>query len=470
MTLRNYLNRLDAEGRLIRITEPISKTYEIAALLKQLEPRPVIFENVIESEYRVMGNLFCSKQDFADYFGIPVSGIIPMLTRAIKERKHPPLHPPRARGGERGGDPSAIGENKRGEVPCQEVVHLNPDLDSLPIPLHFEGDGGPYITAGVFVVKHPEYGQNLDYHRCMQFSPTEMAIRVVKGRHFDKYLDDLGHVDVAVCVGNAPNVLAAAAISVEIGVDEMTIANALEPLQLVKAKTVDLMIPAEAEFVLEGTVYRDRTHAEGPFVDLTETQDVIRQEPVFEVKAITHRKNPIWQALLPGALEHKLLMGMPRELTIFREVNEVVKCLDVNINPGGCSWLHAIVQIDKQHEDDGKKAIRATFAGHRSCKHVYVVDKDIDIYDPLQVEWAMATRFQGDRDLIVLGKEPGSSLDPSAEPGTKLTSKMGFDLTAPVGNAHRHYEKVPYPHVDLSRFIRNKTQSRKGAESQRIKN
>ncbi len=117
---------------------------------------------------------------------------------------------------------------------------------------------------------------------------------------------------------------------------------------MVQAKTVDLLVPAEAEFVLEGTVYLDRRHAEGPFVDLTETYDVIRQEPVFEVKAITHRQDAIWQALLPGALEHKLLMGMPREPTIFKEVNQVVNCLDVNVNPGGCSWLHAIVQIDKQ--------------------------------------------------------------------------------------------------------------------------
>ncbi len=445
MTLRDYLKQLDVEGRLIHISEPISKKHEIAAVLKELEPRPVVFENVIESDYRVVGNIFCTKSDFADYYGISVADIIPMLSSAIQNLSPISLSSKLRQGAKI----DEIGERGEDVAPCQEVIHLNPDLNALPIPLHFEGDGGPYITAGVFVVKHPEYGQNLDYHRCMQFSAQEMAIRVVKGRHFHKFLEDLGQVDVAVCIGNTPNVLVAGAISVEIGIDELTIANALESLQLVNAKTVDLMIPAEAEFVLEGTVYRDRTHAEGPFVDLTETQDVIRDEPVFEVKAITHRKDPLWQALLPGALEHKLLMGMPREPTIFRKVNEVVKCLDVNINPGGCSWLHAIVQIDKQHIKDGEKAIKAAFAGHRSCKHVYVVDKDIDIYDPLQVEWAMATRFQGDRDLVILDKEPGSSLDPSAESGTKLTTKMGFDLTAPIDETRRHYEKVPYPDVDL---------------------
>jgi UbiD family decarboxylase len=147
-------------------------------------------------------------------------------------------------------------------------------------------------------------------------------------------------------------------------------------------------------------------------------------------------------------------MGMPREPTIFKKVNQVTRCLDVNVNPGGCSWLHAIVKIDKQHDDDGRKAIAAAFAGHRSCKHVYVVDHDINIYDPLDVEWAMATRFQGDRDMVVLDREPGSSLDPSAEPGTKLTTKIGFDLTAPLGEHRKHYAKVPYPEVDLKKFIR----------------
>jgi UbiD family decarboxylase len=333
------------------------------------------------------------------------------------------------------------------------VVIPNPDLDKLPILRHFSGDGGNYITSGVVIAKHPKYDQNLDFHRCMQFSANEMAMRVVKGRHFDTFLQELGEVDVAVCVGIAPNVLAAAATSVEIGVDELQIANALEPLQVVKAKTVDLYVPAECEFVLEGTVYAERRHAEGPFVDLTETQDVVRQEPVFEVKTITHRRDAIWQALLPGGLEHKLLMGMPREPTIFKKVNQVVRCLDVNVSPGGCSWLHAIVQIDKRSPDDGKKAIEAAFEGHRSCKHVFVVDKDIDIYDPLQVEWAMATRFQGDADLVVRQKERGSSLDPSAELETHLTTKIGFDLTKPFGMQGMHFEKVAYPQVELEKFV-----------------
>ena len=432
MTLRTYLEQLDNRDGLTVISSPISKTYEIAGVLKEIEPRPVMFENVKESDFRVIGNLFCSKITFADYFGITVKELIPWLTKAIGKPR-----------------PCALTM----QAPCQEVAIEKVDLDDLPILRHCDKDGGNYISAGVVITKHPRYGQNADFHRCMQISKTEMAVRVVRSRHFDTFLQDLGKIDVAICVGNAPNVLAAAATSVEIGMDELEIANALEPLELVRAKTVDVYVPAEAEFVIEGTVYNDRRHAEGPFVDLTGTYDIVREEPILEVKAITHRRDAIWQALLPGALEHKLLMGMPREPTIFHKVNQQVECLDVNVSPGGCSWLHAIVQIKKRSEQDAEKAIRATFDGHRSCKHVFVVDEDIDIYDPLAVEWAMATRFQGDRQMYILPAEHGSSLDPSAEPGTYLTTKIGFDLTKPLDSKGKSFTKAVFPKVDLKQYL-----------------
>lgn len=435
MSLRSYLQWLEDQNKLIKVSKPISKAYEVAGVLKKLEPTPVLFEDVAESGFRVAGNLFCSKAAFAGYFGMPVSAIIPAIAKAIES-------------------PSPC--EVVGKAPCQEVVNLHPDLDDLPILRHCVQDGGNYISSGIFIAHHPLYGQNVDFHRAMQLSKTEMAVRVVRGRHFDAFLNDLKELDVAICIGNPPNVLAAAATSVAMGVNELEIANALEALPVVKARTVDVYVPAEAEFVLEGTVYLDRQHAEGPFVDLTETYDVVRQQPVFVLKALTHRKDAIWHALLPGALEHKLLMGMPREPTIFKKVNELVKCLDVHVNPGGCSWLHAIVKIDKQAEEDGQQAIQAAFAGHTSCKHVYVVDKDIDIYNPLEVEWAMATRFQGDRDLVIKDKEPGSSLDPSAEPGTHLTTRLGFDLTKPLATQGKSFDKAPFPEIDLSMLNRKR--------------
>ncbi len=433
MGFREYINQIDKEGVLQRVDVEVSKKLEIAGILKEIEPTPIIFNNVKESDYRVIGNMFCTKNVIASYFDVTPADIIPMLSKAISERSEPEIVT---------------------NAPCQEIIESSIDLDKLPILFHCEKDGGNYISSAVVVTRDPDYGQNLDFHRAMQYSKDKFATRIVKGRHFYKFLEKNGEVEVAFCIGNTPNILIAGATSVDIGVDELTIANALEPIKVVKANSVDLIIPAEAEFILEGRVYFEERHVEGPFVDLTETYDVIREEPIFEVKRITHRKDAIWQALLPGALEHKILMGMPREPTIFNKVNEAgVKCLDVNISPGGSSWLHAIVQIDKQSEEDGRKAIEGTFAGHTSCKHAFIVDKDINIYDPLSVEWAMATRFQGDTRMIIKDKEPGSSLDPSAEPTTKMTTKIGFDLTKPLVPKGKSFEIAEFPKVNINKYF-----------------
>ncbi|MFX1363612.1 MAG: UbiD family decarboxylase [Promethearchaeota archaeon] len=433
MGFREYIDKIDKNGLLKKVDIEVSKRLEIAGILKEMEPTPILFNNIKESEYRVVGNVFCTKDVIASYFGVTPADLIPMLSKAINNYLEPEII---------------------SDAPCQEIIESNVDLDKLPILFHCERDGGNYISSAVVVTRDPDYGQNLDFHRAMQFSKDKFATRIVKGRHFSKFLEKNGELDTAFCIGNTPNILIAGATSVDIGVNELHIANALEPIKVVKANSVDLLIPAESEFVLEGRVYLEERHSEGPFVDLTETYDVIREEPIFEIKRITHRKDAIWQALLPGALEHKILMGMPREPTIFNKVNEQgVKCLDVNISPGGSSWLHAIVQIDKKSEEDGKKAIEGTFTGHTSCKHAFIVDKDINIYDPLSVEWAMATRFQGDTRMIIKDKEPGSSLDPSAEPGTKMTTKIGFDLTKPLVVKGKSFEIAEFPKVDIKKYF-----------------
>ena len=192
MSLRTYLSQLETRGELLRIKAPVSTTYEIAGLLKQLQPRPVLFEQVQDSPFRVAGNLFCSKASFAATLGIPVEQIIPHLVQAIESPR--PCQTAR-------------------QAACQQVVVEQPNLEALPILRHCQGDGGRYISSGVVIARHPQHGQNVDFHRCMQLSPTEMAMRVVKGRHFDTFLNELGAVDVAVCIGCPPSVLAAAATS-----------------------------------------------------------------------------------------------------------------------------------------------------------------------------------------------------------------------------------------------------------------
>jgi UbiD family decarboxylase len=432
MILENYIKKLSKENKIERFDKKISKNLEIAGVLKALEPTPAIFEKVKESEFRVAGNLFCTKEQIADYFGIKTEKIIPTLTKAIENR----------------GPPEAMKD-----APCQEVIRDSVNLDDIPILVHNEVDGGPYISSGVVVASDPEFGQNLDFHRAMQIGKDRMVTRVVRGRDFHKFLERNGEVDVVYCVGNTPEILIAAATSVETGVDELEIANALRPIRVTRAKTLDLMIPADSEFVLEGRVFLEEKADEGPFIDLTETVDVIRQEPIFEVKKITHRKTAIWQGLLPGRSEHKVLMGMPREPTVFRKVAEKgVDVLDVNITPGGASWLHIAIKIRKRNEDDGIKALEGAFGGHRSAKHVWVYDDDIDIYNEQDREWALATRFQGDEDMLIKDREPGSSLDPSAEPGTKLTTKIGFDVTKPLVARGKSFDRAEFPKMNPSKF------------------
>ncbi len=433
MILEEYISKLRNNGKITTIRKSVSKNLEIAGILKTLEPETVLFENVKESKFRVVGNLFCNKMQVADYFGITTEQIIPTLANAIENHSDP---------------------EETDKAPCQEVIEERVNLDLLPILFHNEIDGGPYISSGVVVASDPEYGQNLDFHRAMQISKNRMVARVVSGRDFHKFLERNGEIDVAFCVGNTPEVLIAAATSVETGINELGIANALRPIQVTRAKTVDLMIPADCEFVLEGRVVLQEKHAEGPFIDLTETVDVVRQEPIFEVKKITHRKTAIWQGLLPGRSEHKILMGMPREPTVFKKIKERgINVLDVYITPGGASWLHVAVKIQKRNEDDGIQALEAAFAGHKSAKHIWVYDDDIDIYSDEDREWAMATRFQADVDLLIKDREPGSSLDPSAEPGTKLTTKCGFDCTKVLDAKGKSFSKAKFPEVDLKKYL-----------------
>ncbi|MEW6439593.1 MAG: UbiD family decarboxylase [bacterium] len=433
MGLRHYLERLGSSGRLLSVAGPVSRYLEAAAILNEADGRPVLVRQVRESEFSVAGNLFAGKKSFADYFGIEPAHLIPRLVHAIE---HPSRPEPVSR------------------APCQEVVEGSVDLNRLPILLHCSADGGPYVTSGVFVTRGRDGTCNVDFHRAMQIASDRFSVRIVAQRDFDTLLQRDGRLPVAVCIGSGPSVLLAAATSVPLGVNELEIANALEPLAVTRATTFEAWIPADCEFVLEGVVSLEERAAEGPFVDLTGTYDIVRQEPVLRVSCITHRRDPLWHALLPGRSEHKTLMGMPREPTIFREVRQAgVECLDVHVNPGGCSWLHAIIRIRKRLPDDGRTAIEAGFNGHRSLKHVFVVDEDIDIYDPLEVEWALATRFQADRDLVVKAGEKGSSLDPSADPRTSLTAKCGFDCTKPLGEEARSFERAAFPRCDLQKYL-----------------
>ena len=414
MNLREFVDRLDKRGLLVRIKRPVDVKYEMATLMKMLDGKPVLFEQVKGSSMPVVANICSSRELIALGLGIEQDEIISKLTEAVDHPKEPKVV-------------EAIGYEE-----------IDVDLTKLPILTHYPLDGGPYISSGVVVASDPQLGLNTSYQRMMVIGKDKVVIRILP-RHFDEFLKR-GNREFAICIGNSMPVLVASAVSAELGKSELSIANALAETSLIELG--GHRVP-ESEIIMVAEM-TDEMHDEGPFLDLTETPDIVRKQRVAKIKKIFVKKNPIYHALLPGGLEHKFLMGMPREPTIFREVSKVCECKDVLITPGGCSWLHAAVSIRKKAPDDGRKAIEAAFKGHKSLKHVWVVDDDIDIHNPNEIEWAMATRFQGDRD-IVTKKEKGSSLDPSSDFETRETTKMGFDLTIPAGRDPKDFKKPELP-------------------------
>lgn len=425
--LRAFLNELDEAGELLCITETVSPVFDIAARIARHDGEALLFESLAGfPDWRLASGYVAQRSHFARALSCDVPDLIPRLADALA---NPQLAPTVER------------------APCQEVVEPKVDLQRIPIPRYHPRDGGPYITAGVAVITDPAYGRNLSFHRLMRIGRDRLVGRIVEQRGTDTAWRKAPEgLPMAVCIGLPPQVLLAAAMSPEKGIDEMGIAEAMAPSPTVKALTLPLRIPAAAELVLEGILTHD-VDTEGPFPDLTGTMDGTREQPVFHVTTITHRRNPIFHALLPAGREHKNLMGMPREPSIFAEVNRVTRCTGVSITPGGCSWLHAVIQIDPQGPQEAKRAIEAAFRGHSSCKHVVVVDTDVDLYDPYEVEWAIATRFRADRDLMILNDQPSSSLDPSARhvPGQKArTTKMGLDATIPWGASREGYLRVRY--------------------------
>ena len=436
MNLRSFLSKLEKEDKLVRIKKEVSAKYEIANIMYSLDEKPVIFEKVKGHDFPVFGGITSNRDIISEALGTTKDKLLLKLVEALRNPKPPRMVE---------------------KAPCQEVIIKNPDIDKLPLLFHLPGDGGRYATATVSTIKDPDTGRNVAYHRLMQRSKNIFTARLIKGRQTRTTYDKLkGDLEMAVCIGNSVSVMIAASLGPPSGVDEFSIANSLDNMTMVKCITKNLEVPAESEFVLEGRLTKN-VDKEGPFLDLTETRDFERQEPVFVVDCITHRKDAMYQALIPGRFEHKILMGMPKEPTIYDEVSKVVKCKNVLITLGGGSWLHGIVQIEKKNPDDGKKAIEAAFNGHKSMKHVVIIDEDVDIYNSTAVEWAIATRFQGDKDLIVKSDSPGSSLDPSAkhEEGKKtLTAKVGVDATIPFDVDKSKYEIVKYNEVDINAYLR----------------
>jgi 2,5-furandicarboxylate decarboxylase 1 len=253
-------------------------------------------------------------------------------------------------------------------------------------------------------------------------------------------------LEAAIVVGIDPLTLLASQAIAAIDVDELEIAGALHrrPLPVVKCLTSELRVPAEAEIVIEGRFLAGVREPEGPFGEFPQYYGERADHHVMEIDAVTHRKDAIFHTIVGGGLEHLLLGAIPREATLLAHLQRSFPNVrDVHLARGGVCRYHLYVQIRKRQEGEAKNIMLGAFAGHYDVKHVTVVDEDVDIHNPAEVEWAVATRFQADRDLVVIAESQGSKLDPSTRDG--VGAKMGLDATKPLSAPEMVFKRIRVP-------------------------
>ena len=422
MAFRDMLDGVHCDGN------PVSVDLEMFERAASSPGIGLLFEHVIEAPGHRAALDLLVRDRLCELFSVEPGELIDVLAWAMANP-----------------EPPVMVEASEAEVlqSKQEVV----DLGSIPIPRHYEEDAGRYQSASVIIAEY-EGVRNMSYHRQLLVGSRRCVARFVP-RHlrtmYEKARSNGEEVTIGVVNGADATVLLAAAMSFDEDLDELTVAAALhrrlydEPLRMVRLPN-GIAVPADSEYAMEARITLE-LEEEGPYVDITGTVDGVRQEPVIEYDSVYHRANPVFHALISAGAEHRTLMGMPRAPTIKAAISKVTDCTDVYMTDGGCGWLSSVVQIRPRSDEDGIKAIHAALDGHRSMKQVVVVDDDIDIADPLRVEWALMTRWQPDTDTVVLTGQKGSSLDPSRnEDGT--TSKIGMDATLPLKADRGPYESV----------------------------
>jgi len=431
--LRAFIDQIKNLNQLHIIKKKVSTKYEIAALTAKVDgTNAILFENIKESKLRLVANLVGTRARFAKAVNTKESNIHEKVISAIEHAKKP----------------KTVSEGKFME-------NRTKDLSILPIVTHFEKEPGPFITSSIiYTLNQEKNAQNSSFHRLMPLDKTHFSIRMVEGRHLHRsfvYAKEHGEdLKVAITVGVHPAISIAGAYQAEWGEDELEIANAIlgSKLTLSKVPYSGMKVPTGAEIVMEGKILKDKTHKEW-MVEMLRTYDFKREQPVFELENLYYRNNAIFHDILSGYSEHRLLMGMPIEAKLNRDVRKSFpQTKKVVMSDGGCNWLHAVVQITKKKDSDAKKVIEKTFAAHRSLKMVTVVDEDIDPSNAVSIEYAMATRFQADKDLIIVEKVRGSSLDPSSDQKNLLTAKLGIDATRPLSKRAEGFEIAKIPNED----------------------
>lgn len=430
-SLRGWLDHLQQTQRLTIVKPGADLRFGVAAIANRLDGHSAsLFLQPSGHPIPVISGLLSDRQWMAEAMGVPSCEVLARFEDAS-------MNP--------------LPWEETDKAPCQEVVHRDVDLlAQLPLPTHNEHDSGPYITAGLLITRNPRTGvQNVSIHR-LQVSSRNRLGALLLPRHTLAFFQETERVnedlEVAIVIGADPLTLMASQAIVPIDHDELEIAGALhgQALNVVKCVTNRIRVPADCEIVVEGRLLANAREAEGPFGEFPQYYGERADRHVIEVDAITHRQAPLFHTIVGGGLEHLLLGGIPREATMLAHLRRSFPCVrDVHLARGGVCRYHLYVQIDKRSEGEAKNVILGALGGHYDIKHVVVVDTDVDIHNPTEVEWAVATRFQADRDLLLVHESQGSKLDPSTRDG--IGSKMGFDATVPLDAPPMRFTRIHVP-------------------------
>ena len=462
-SLRGWLGHLAATGRLAVAREGAALDFEVAAIAKKLDGRQaVLFPKprgpaaAGGSSYSVpiVSGYVASRSWIAEAMGVPEAELL----RCFRDSSE---------------SPTKWKEISAAQAPVRQVTVDKPDLLKLfPIARHSEHDSAPYITAGVIVARNPQTGaQNVSIQR-IQVKDGKRLQALILPRHlsaFHTMAEEKGEaLPIAIVIGADPLTLLASQAVVPIDQDELEIAGSLHgaPLEVVKCLGSEIRVPAHAEIVIEARVLPNVRELEGPFGEFPGTYSPAGQHQVIEVERVTHRTNPIFHTIVPAELEHLMLGAIPREATILGLLQRSFpNVLDAHLSLGGTCRYHLYVKMKKRRESEGKNVILAAFGAHFDLKQVIVVDDDVDVHNPTEVEWAVATRFQADRDLVVVAGAQGSPLDPSTTLTGRVdgtSAKMGLDATRPLAYAGHTFTRVRVPGeaaVDLDKAIDPNPQS-----------
>jgi 2,5-furandicarboxylate decarboxylase 1 len=432
--LRDWLNYLLKTQRLQNFKPNIDLKFDVLACLEKYEgEKACFFPNPSGHPVPLVGGILGQRQWVAEALNISSDKLLARFKHAL----HNPI-------------PWKTVEQKT--APVQQVIHTdNIDIKQLlPIATHHEKDIGPYITSGLVHGINLETGkQNTSINRIQVHAPDKLGILMLpRDLHaYFTYAESQNKpLPVTITIGHDPITKMASQAIAERDCQEMEIAGALlgRPLDMVKSISNEVYIPSEAEIAIEGHILPNYRALEGPFGEFPKYYSGAGLLPVIQITAVTHRPNPIYETNNPSGLENVVLGGIPREASLLERLQvNFPNVADLRLTPGGLGRYHIVIKMHKQQMGEAKNVLAAAFGCHYDIKHAIVVDDDINIDDANEIEWAVATRFQADRDLVVIHRGLGSMLDPSTKK-RGLSSKVGYDATFYVDKAEEFYvSKVP---------------------------